>query len=182
MGAVACVHATLFSPAFSDDEVKLLAPVILDDDGSDTAAFDNCLELLVQTGRSVSHAMAMMAPEAWATKASLPRELKGFFECHATMMEPWDGPANSCPRWSPNCGCARPNGLRPTRLDLDDDDIIYASEAGVLTAAPEKSSAKIVWHRQNGLIDTVTGTFSEDATSKPHKRTSVCRLGCEKPD
>ncbi|MFM2092059.1 MAG: Ferredoxin-dependent glutamate synthase 1, partial [Planctomycetota bacterium] len=83
----------LFAHPELGDAVEDLKPVIIEG-GSDTACFDNALEFLTRTGRSLPHALAMMVPEAWATKAGMKRDLKGFYEYHATMMEPWDGPAN----------------------------------------------------------------------------------------
>jgi glutamate synthase domain-containing protein 2/glutamate synthase domain-containing protein 1/glutamate synthase domain-containing protein 3 len=157
--------------------VKDLHPVILEG-SSDTACFDNALELLVVTGRSLAHTLAMMVPEAWATKAHLRPAVKGFFEYHATMMEPWDGPANivACDGRQVVAILDR-NGLRPARYWITrDNEIIYASEAGVLDIAPEKilrkermAPGKMI------LVDVETGEFKEDhdikselAASKPY--------------
>ena len=146
------------------DAIHDVKPVIIEG-GSDTACFDNALELLVRCGRSLPHALAMMVPEAWATKAGLPRDRKGFFEYHATMMEPWDGPANivACDG-TQICALLDRNGLRPARYMLtSDDEILYASEMGVLDYPPEKivkksrlSPGKMI------LIDTARGVFLED--------------------
>src|SRR5210317_1560218 len=120
---------------------------------------------LVVTGRSLAHSLAMMVPEAWVSKAHLRPEVKGFFEYHATMMEPWDGPANivACDGKQLVAILDR-NGLRPARYWItSDDEIIYASEAGVLDIAPEKilrkerlAPGKMI------LVDVETGEFKED--------------------
>jgi len=159
------------------DAIKDLDPIILEG-SSDTACLDNALELLVITGRSLAHSLAMLIPEAWATKAHLRPEVKGFFEYHATMMEPWDGPANivACDGRQVAAILDR-NGLRPARYWItSDDEIIYASEAGVLDIAPEKilrkerlAPGKMI------LVDVETGEFKEDheikgdlAAAKPY--------------
>jgi glutamate synthase domain-containing protein 2/glutamate synthase domain-containing protein 1/glutamate synthase domain-containing protein 3 len=141
-----------------------LDPVIIEG-SSDTACLDNALELLVVTGRSLAHSLAMMVPEAWVSKAHLRPNVKGFFEYHATMMEPWDGPANivACDGRQIVAILDR-NGLRPARFWItSDDEIIYASEAGVLDIAPEKilrkerlAPGKMI------LVDVETGEFKED--------------------
>jgi glutamate synthase (NADPH/NADH) large chain/glutamate synthase (ferredoxin) len=145
-----------------------LKPVIIEG-GSDTAAFDNALELLVRCGRSLPHALAMMVPEAWATKAGLPRDRKGFFEYHATMMEPWDGPANmvTCDG-TQICAALDRNGLRPARFLLTtDDEILYASEMGVLDYPAEKIKRKArLAPGKMILIDTARGVFLEDEAIK----------------
>jgi glutamate synthase (NADPH/NADH) large chain len=84
--------ALLKSDVFGDD-LKRLMPVI-DTDGSDSAMFDNCLEFLVLSGRSLPHAMMMMIPEPWANHESMSEDKKAFYEYHACLMEPWDGPAS----------------------------------------------------------------------------------------
>ena len=125
----------------------------------------DALELLVVTGRGLAHSLAMMVPEAWASKTHLRPNVKGFFEYHATMMEPWDGPANIvvCDGRQIVAILDR-NGLRPARYWItSDDEIIYASEAGVLDIAPEKilrkerlAPGKMI------LVDVETGEFKED--------------------
>ncbi len=146
------------------DAVKDLDPIIIEG-SSDTACLDNALELLLVTGRSLAHSLAMMVPEAWVSKAHLRPDVKGFFEYHATMMDPWDGPANivACDGRQVVAILDR-NGLRPARYWVtSDDEIIYASEAGVLDIAPEKilrkerlAPGKMI------LIDVETGEFKED--------------------
>ncbi len=157
-------RTALFAHLELEDAVADLDPVIIEG-SSDTACLDNALELLVVTGRSLAHSLAMMVPEAWVSKAHLRPAVKGFFEYHATMMEPWDGPANivACDGKQVVAILDR-NGLRPARYWItSDDEIIYASEAGVLDIAPEKilrkerlAPGKMV------LVDVETGQFKED--------------------
>ncbi|WP_020677267.1 glutamate synthase large subunit [Geopsychrobacter electrodiphilus] len=157
-------RTALFAHLDLADGISDLDPVVIEG-SSDTACFDNALELLVVTGRSLAHSLAMMVPEAWASKAHLRPELKGFYEYHATMMEPWDGPANlvACDGRQIVAILDR-NGLRPARYWLtSDDEIIYASEAGVLDVPPEKilrkerlAPGKMI------LVDVETGEFKED--------------------
>ncbi len=157
-------RTALFAHLELADGVPDLDPVIIEG-SSDTACFDNALELLLLTGRSLAHSLAMMVPEAWVSKTHLRPDVKGFFEYHATMMEPWDGPANlvACDGRQVVAILDR-NGLRPARYWItNDDEIIYASEAGVLDIAPEKilrkerlAPGKMI------LIDVETGEFKED--------------------
>ncbi len=128
----------LFAHPDLGPDVEYLRDVI-DDGISDTAAFDNALELLLRTGRSLPHALAMMIPEAWAG-GPMARARRGFFEYHATMMEPWDGPANIAAfDGSQIVAILDRNGLRPARYWItSDDEIVYASEAGVLDIPPDK--------------------------------------------
>ena len=157
-------RTALFAHLELADAVAELDPVIIEG-SSDTACLDNALELLVVTGRSLAHSLAMMVPEAWVSKAHLRPAVKGFFEYHATMMEPWDGPANivACDGKQVVAILDR-NGLRPARYWItSDDEIIYASEAGVLDIPPEKilrkerlAPGKMI------LADLETGEFKED--------------------
>jgi glutamate synthase domain-containing protein 2/glutamate synthase domain-containing protein 1 len=157
-------RTALFEHPELGDAVKDLAPIIIEG-SSDTACLDNALELLTVTGRELVHSLAMLVPEAWASKAHLRPNVKGFFEYHATMMEPWDGPANivACDGRQIVAILDR-NGLRPARFWItNDDEIIYASEAGVLDIAPEKilrkerlAPGKMI------LVDVETGEFKED--------------------
>ncbi|HKJ04283.1 MAG TPA: glutamate synthase large subunit [Geopsychrobacteraceae bacterium] len=157
-------RTALFAHLDLEDAVADLDPVIIEG-SSDTACLDNALELLVVTGRSLAHSLAMMVPEAWVSKAHLRPAVKGFFEYHATMMEPWDGPANivACDGKQVVAILDR-NGLRPARYWVtSDDEIIYASEAGVLEIPPEKilrkerlAPGKMI------LVDLETGEFKED--------------------
>ena len=157
-------RTALFAHLDLADGVSDLDPVIIEG-SSDTACLDNALELLLVTGRSLAHSLAMMVPEAWVSKAHLRREVKGFFEYHATMMEPWDGPANivACDGKQVVAILDR-NGLRPARYWVtSDDEIIYASEAGVLDIDPEKilrkerlAPGKMI------MVDVEAGEFKED--------------------
>ncbi len=150
------------------DGVKHLRPVIIEG-GSDTACFDNALEMLVRTGRSLPHALAMMVPEAWASRTSLPRARKGFYEYHATMMEPWDGPANlvTCDGVSIVAALDR-NGLRPARYTITNSgDICYASEMGVLDFPADQVARKgRLAPGKMLVVDTARGVFLEDEAIK----------------
>ena len=130
------------SPLFGDD-VHKLAP-ICDATASDTASFDNALELLVMTGRELSHAMLMMIPEAWDQHETMPQEKKDFYEYHSCMMEPWDGPAMMLATDGKDvCAVLDRNGLRPFRYTVTHDDkLIMASETGVLDLPPESIREK----------------------------------------
>jgi len=146
------------------ERIEEIKPVIIEG-GSDTACFDNALEFLLRTGRPLTHAIAMMIPEAWSTKANLARDLKGFYEFHATMMEPWDGPANmvACDGERIVAALDR-NGLRPARyLVTTDDEILYASEMGTIDFPAEKILRKArLAPGKMILIDTVKGKFLQD--------------------
>ncbi len=159
----------LFAHRELGESVIDLKPVIADEFGSDTACFDNALEFLVRTGRSLPHALSMMMPAAWATKAHLSRSLTGFFEYHATMMEPWDGPANMVACDGERiCAALDRNGLRPARYLLTtDDEVLYASEVGTLDIPPERIAQKArLAPGSMIMVDTARGVFLEDAKIK----------------
>ena len=124
------------SPRFGADIGKL-AP-ICNPQASDTASFDNCLELLVMTGRELAHSMLMMIPEAWDQHETMPQEKKDFYEFHSAMMEPWDGPAMMLATDGKDvCAVLDRNGLRPFRYTVTHDDkLVMASETGVLDLPP----------------------------------------------
>ena len=126
------------SPEFGADLEKLL-PVV-DAEGSDSAMFDNVLELLRHTGRSLPHALAMMVPQAWEGDKQMAPGLRAFFEYHASLMELWDGPALVVFSDGEQVGaCLDRNGLRPARLTVTTDDlVIVASEAGAVDIPPER--------------------------------------------
>ncbi len=129
-------EAILASPLFGDDIAKL-RPVI-DESGSDSAVFDNILELLVQSGRSLPHAVMMMIPEAWGPKFQMSEDKRSFYEYHSAIMEPWDGPAAMvfCDGRYLGATLDR-NGLRPARYTVTRDGIIVlASETGVVDFPP----------------------------------------------
>jgi glutamate synthase (ferredoxin) len=128
----------LVSPLFGET-IDQLRP-ILTAGASDSAMFDNAFELLVRGGRSLAHAMMMMIPEPWAGHESMADERKAFYEYHACMMEPWDGPASMAFTNGTQIGAVLDrNGLRPSRYWVTDDDfVVMASEAGVLDIPQEK--------------------------------------------
>ncbi|MFP3090090.1 glutamate synthase large subunit [Treponema sp. TIM-1] len=122
----------LFSHPRFGAELREILPV-LEPDRSDSASFDNALEFLVMSGRSLPHALMMLIPEAWNNRNPIPEELKAFYEYHACLMEPWDGPASMvfCDGRYVG-GTLDRNGLRPSRYTITKDDlIVMASETGV---------------------------------------------------
>ena len=139
-GNVNWMHArqsVLESDLFKGDLPKIF-PVI-QPGGSDSAAFDSALELLVQAGRSLPHAMAMLIPEAWDNNPHMTDAKKAFYEYHCSLMEPWDGPAAIAFTDGRVIGATLDrNGLRPARyLVTKDDMVVLASETGVLPVKPE---------------------------------------------
>ncbi len=126
-------ESLLKSKLFSPEEIKKLLPII-DERGSDSAKLDNVVELLLMSGRSLPHVMMMLIPEAWEKDPEMSAEKKAFYEYHGTLMEPWDGPASVAFTDGQIIGATLDrNGLRPSRYQLTDDDIlVMASEAGVL--------------------------------------------------
>ena len=169
-GNVNWMHARqslLQSPLFGDD-IKKLFPIIAPD-GSDSANFDNAVELLLQSGRSLPHAMAMLIPEAWAGNPHMKPEKRAFYEYHACLMEPWDGPAAIAFTDGRVIGAILDrNGLRPGRYVVTNDDlVVMASEAGVLDIEPEQ--VKMKGRLQPGkmfLVDTVEGRIVPDKEIK----------------
>jgi glutamate synthase domain-containing protein 2/glutamate synthase domain-containing protein 1/glutamate synthase domain-containing protein 3 len=169
-GNVNWMHArqsVLESPLFGAD-IKKLFPIIAPG-GSDSASFDNALELLVMAGRGISHAMAMLIPEAWSGNPDMNPQKRAFYEYHASLMEPWDGPAAIAFTDGRSIGATLDrNGLRPARyLVTNDDLIIMASEAGVLPVKPE--DVKLKGRLQPGkmlLVDTVGGRIISDKELK----------------
>ncbi len=139
-GNVNWMHArqsVLESDLFGDD-LKKLFPII-QPNGSDSAAFDNALELLVMSGRSLPHAMAMLIPEAWDGNPHMDERKKAFYEYHCSLMEPWDGPAAIAFTDGRVIGATLDrNGLRPARYKVTKDGlVVLASETGVLPVRPE---------------------------------------------
>src|SRR5581483_4839430 len=134
-GNVNWMHAReslLASDLFGDD-IKKILPVI-DESGSDSAMFDNVLEMLVLTGRPLPHAVMMMIPEPWAGDDAMSAEKKAFYEYHSCLMEPWDGPASIAFTDGTRIGAVLDrNGLRPSRYyETHDGLVVLASEVGVL--------------------------------------------------
>jgi glutamate synthase (NADPH) large chain len=169
-GNVNWMHARqslLASPLFGDD-LKKLYPIIAPD-GSDSANFDNAVELLLQGGRSLPHVMAMLIPEAWAGNPDMKPEKRAFYEYHACMMEPWDGPAAIAFTDGRVVGATLDrNGLRPGRYVVTHDGlVVMASEAGVLDVPAEQVKKK--GRLQPGkmfLVDTVEGRIISDREIK----------------
>ncbi len=155
------------SPLFGEDMKKVLP--IVNTNGSDSAMFDNCLELLYLGGRSLPHAMMMMIPEPWAAHESMSAEKKAFYEYHSCLMEPWDGPASIAFTDGIRIGASLDrNGLRPSRYYVTKDDlVVMASEVGVLDFAPDRILEK--GRLQPGrmfLIDTAEGRIVADEELK----------------
>src|SRR5262245_9427288 len=139
-GNINWMHAResmLASELFGDDIKKILP--IIDAAGSDSAMFDNVLEMLVLTGRSLPHAVMMMIPEPWSGDPTMPEAKKAFYEYHSALMEPWDGPASIAFTDGVRIGAVLDrNGLRPSRYYVTKDGlVIMASEVGVLDVPPE---------------------------------------------
>jgi glutamate synthase (NADPH/NADH) large chain len=161
------------------DELEKLWPLI-GDGASDSATFDNALELLLAGGYSLGHAMMMMIPEAWANNPLMDDERRAFYEYHAALMEPWDGPAAVAFTDGRQIGATLDrNGLRPARYFVTDDDlVVMASEMGTLDIPEEKIVKK--WRLQPGkmlLIDLEQGRIVEDdelkstlASEKPYQK------------
>lgn len=150
------------------DDLQKLWPLI-GDGASDSATFDNALELLVAGGYSLPHAMMMMIPEAWDDNPLMDEGRRAFYEYHAALMEPWDGPAAVAFTDGKLIGATLDrNGLRPARYVLTDDDLcVMSSESGVLNIPDEKIVKK--WRLQPGkmfLIDLEQGRIIDDAELK----------------
>jgi glutamate synthase (NADPH/NADH) large chain len=165
------------SPVLGEDLNKIW-PLIYDGQ-SDSASFDNALELLTMGGYPLAHAMMMMIPEAWSGNKLMDDDRRAFYEYHAGMMEPWDGPAAMAFTDGRQIGATLDrNGLRPARYVITDDDfVVLASEAGVLDIPENKIVKK--WRLQPGkmfLVDLERGKIVDDAelkrelsTAKPYK-------------
>lgn len=179
-GNINWVHArqSLFKSELFADDLKKVLPVICPD-GSDSAMFDNCLELLVLSGRGLPHAMMMMVPEPWQHHESMDDEKRAFYQFHRFLMEPWDGPASISFTDGTRIGAVLDrNGLRPSRYYLTKDQIlVLASEVGVLEIPAERIQAK--GRLQPGrmlLVDTEQGRIVSDqeikrqiASEKPYR-------------
>ncbi len=128
----------MFSSELFGEDISKLLPVV-DPDGSDSSMFDNALELLVHTGRSLPHAIMMMIPEAWAKQERMDPEKEAFYEYHSCLMEPWDGPASIGFTDGRVIGAVLDrNGLRPSRYIVTKDGlVIMSSEMGVIDVPPE---------------------------------------------
>ena len=156
-------EALLRSDVLGEDLRKILP--IIREGGSDTAIFDNVLELLVMAGRSLPHALLMMIPEPWQRHESMDPERRAFYEYHSSLMEPWDGPASIAFTDGTVIGAVLDrNGLRPSRYYVTKDDlVILASEVGVLDVAPEDVVLKERLHPGRiFLVDTEQGRIVDD--------------------
>ena len=179
-GNINWMHArqALFESDLFGDDIQKIMPVI-DPNGSDSAMFDNTLELLVLAGRSLPHAVMMMIPEPWSNHESMSDEKKAFYEYHSCLMEPWDGPASIAFTDGKKIGAVLDrNGLRPSRYYVTKDDlVIMASEVGVLDVPPDRILQK--GRLQPGrmfLVDTEEGRIVADeelklkiATERPYR-------------
>ncbi|MFC3478507.1 glutamate synthase large subunit [Halobacterium litoreum] len=127
-------EADLDAAGFTDDELETVLPVIDDPEQSDTASVDNSLELLMQSGRSLPHALRMLVPEAWRDNDDLSDARRAFYDYHASLVEPWDGPALVVGTDGDRVGGVLDrNGLRPCRYEVrGDDTLVMASEQGAL--------------------------------------------------
>jgi glutamate synthase domain-containing protein 2/glutamate synthase domain-containing protein 1/glutamate synthase domain-containing protein 3 len=169
-------QGAISSPVLGRDIDKLW-PLIFPGQ-SDSASFDNALELLVMGGYSIAHAVMMMIPEAWEGHSLMDPSRRAFYEYHAAMMEPWDGPAAIAFTDGRQIGATLDrNGLRPARYIVTDDDlVIMGSECGCLPIPEEKITKK--WRLQPGkmfLVDLEKGRIIDDrelkeslASSKPY--------------
>ncbi|MGI8569178.1 MAG: glutamate synthase large subunit [Methylocella sp.] len=182
---MAARQASVASGLFGNDISKLW-PISYEGQ-SDTACFDNALEFLIQGGYSLSHAMMMLIPEAWSGNPLMDPARRAFYEYHAAMMEPWDGPAAVAFTDGRQIGAMLDrNGLRPARYIVTSDGlVVLASEAGVLPIAEERIITK--WRLQPGkmlLVDLEQGRIISDdeikstlAASHPYaewlKRTQI---------
>ena len=171
-------EGVMSSPVLGDD-LKKLYPISFADQ-SDTATFDNCLELLTMAGYPISQAVMMMIPEPWENHSTMDERRKAFYEYHAAMLEPWDGPASIVFTDGRQIGATLDrNGLRPSRYCITDDDmVIMGSESGVLPVPESKIVRK--WRLQPGkmfLIDLEQGRMINDeelkaglTNTKPYKQ------------
>ena len=171
-------EGVMTSPVLGED-LKKLYPISFAGQ-SDTATFDNCLELLTMAGYPISQAVMMMIPEPWEQHTMMDERRRAFYEYHAAMMEPWDGPASIVFTDGRQIGATLDrNGLRPSRYCVTDDDfVIMGSESGVLPVPESKIVRK--WRLQPGkmfLIDLEQGRMIDDeelkanlANSKPYKQ------------
>ncbi|WP_087022136.1 glutamate synthase large subunit [Thaumasiovibrio subtropicus] len=131
-------EALLDSELFTEQELSMLLP-ICQEGASDSANFDMALELLVLSGRTLPHALMMMIPEAWQENDTMDAKRRAFYQYHANVMEPWDGPASVCFTDGVQVGATLDrNGLRPSRYTVTKDDfLVMASESGVVEIEPE---------------------------------------------
>ena len=155
------------SELFGDDISKLFP--IVTEGGSDSAIFDNVMEFLYMSGRPLPHAVLMMIPEAWSGHETMDQKRKDFYEYHACLMEPWDGPASIAFTDGDVIGAVLDrNGLRPSRYYVTKDDmVVMASEVGVLDIPPENIEIKERLHPGRiFMVDTKQGRIIDDSELK----------------
>ncbi|MFW5857945.1 MAG: glutamate synthase large subunit, partial [Planctomycetota bacterium] len=165
-------YASMRSDRFGENLADLY-PVVIEG-GSDSASFDNVLEFLTLTGRSLPHAMMMMVPQAWGAKYYMGQDRRAFYEYHSMVMEPWDGPAALVATDGVRvCATLDRNGLRPSRYVVTtDNQIILGSEIGVLEVPPEQAEAKgRLGPGKLLVVDTERGRLLHDEEIKAE----VCR-------
>ncbi|MGB3005966.1 MAG: glutamate synthase large subunit, partial [Chitinophagaceae bacterium] len=165
------------TPHFTKEEMEMLLPIITGGQ-SDSACLDNMIELLSHTGRSLPHVMMMLIPEAWDGHDEMDPEKKAFYEYHASIMEPWDGPASISFTDGKIIGATLDrNGLRPSRYCVTNDDrVIMASETGALPIDPSKIIEKgrlqpgkmFVVDMEKGKIISDTDLKKEICSQKPY--------------
>ena len=165
-GNINCMRAreAMCSSELFGDDLHKLFPIVKENQ-SDTATFDNVLEFLIMTGRSLPHAMLMMIPEPWSRHESMSPDRKAFYEFHSALMEPWDGPASIAFTDGTVVGAVLDrNGLRPSRYYVTKDDlVVMASEVGVLDIPPENVLVKERLHPGRiFLVDTAQGRIIDD--------------------
>ncbi|MGB8327430.1 MAG: glutamate synthase large subunit [Steroidobacteraceae bacterium] len=158
----------LFESEVFGEDIKKIIPIV-NPNGSDSAMFDNVLELLVLAGRPLAHAMMMMIPEPWSNHPNMDDARRAFYQFHSSLMEPWDGPAAIAFSDGRQIGAVLDrNGLRPLRYYVTrDETVIMASEAGVLDIPPEQIVTK--GRLQPGrmfLVDTEQGRIIDDEEIK----------------
>ena len=144
----------------------MLAPVI-SPHGSDSAKMDNALDLLVQSGRDIRHAMMMLAPKAWEKPTDVSPEQRAFYRYHSCLQEPWDGPAALSFTDGVVAGCMLDrNGLRPARFTVMDDGlVVMASEVGAIDLDERRVVQKGRLRPGEMIaVDTRTGAVENDAT------------------
>ena len=157
-----------FASTLFGEDLKKILPII-EPNGSDSAMFDNCLELLVRTGRPLAHAAMMMIPEAWQNDSLMSDSKRAFYQFHSCMMEPWDGPASITFTDGRRIGAVLDrNGLRPSRYWVTKDGlVVMASEAGVLDLPQDQIALK--GRLQPGrmfFVDTTEGRIVQDEEIK----------------
>jgi len=177
-GNINWMHAreALFESELFGEDIKKILPIV-DPNGSDSAMFDNTLELLYLAGRPIEHAVMMMIPEPWSNHESMSDERKAFYQYHSCLMEPWDGPASIAFTDGKSIGAILDrNGLRPSRFYVTKDGlVIMASEAGVLDIPADRIERK--GRLQPGrifIVNTEQGRIVEDEEIK-------AKLAAERP-